>query len=126
MFGQTLSALILVAWHVAAYPLSPRSLEIVNESGKKVEIDWVNPSNSQDIKTLSHLHNGAKLVVESYANHTIHEPTNESCSIEEQQGGACNNNVSVITVSEDSEQGTTIRDQQQHYIVSNANLTNDC
>lgn len=83
-----------------------RKIEILNDSGRNVVVEWVNPKNGQ-LVTLSqpHLDNGAKISFDSYVNHTfmIHEPTNGTCSsYEEEAAGSCT--AKFITVSDKAQQ----------------------
>ena len=88
---------------VSGHPLS-RVLEVVNESGKKLVIDWVNPKTGE-LVTLSQppMDPGTRVSYNSFVNHTfvIHEPVNETCTRE--SDGGCK--VRYITISENSEQG---------------------
>jgi hypothetical protein len=87
-----------------ANPLS-RTIEVVNESGKKLAVEWVHPETGE-VTTLLGLENGAKTTLNSYVNHTflVHEPSNMTCDAKN-DGGGCQ--VRYITVNENTEQGTT-------------------
>jgi hypothetical protein len=106
MLGSRFSSLLLMGVAITmANPLS-RTIEVVNESGKKLVVDWVHPKTGE-VTTLSQgLENGAKTTLNSYVNHTflVHEPSNETCNAKN-DGGACQ--VRHITVNENTEQGTT-------------------
>jgi hypothetical protein len=84
-----------------ANPLS-RTIEVVNESGKKLVVDWVHPKTGEVVTLSQALENGAKTTLNSYVNHTflVHEPSNETCAAKGCQ-------VRYITVNENTEQGTT-------------------
>lgn len=48
----------------------PKHLQILNKSGAKLQVFWVNPITSQQVP-FSQVYNGAHLSVDSYVNHTF-------------------------------------------------------
>ena len=106
MIGSRFLSLLLMGVAMAmANPLS-RTIEVVNESGKKLVVDWVHPQTGEVMTLSQGLENGAKATLNSYVNHTllVHEPSNETCNAKN-DGGGCQ--LRYITVNENIEQGTT-------------------
>jgi hypothetical protein len=106
MLGSRFSSLLLMGGVAIAManPLS-RTIEVVNESGKKLVVDWVHPKTGEVMTLSQGLENGAKTTLHTYVNHTflVHEPSNETCAAEN-DGRGCQ--VRYITVNENTEQGT--------------------
>jgi hypothetical protein len=48
----------------------PKHLEILNDSGAKLQVFWINPSTGQQMP-FSQVYNGAHLSVDSFVNHTF-------------------------------------------------------
>jgi hypothetical protein len=86
-----------------ANPLS-RTIEVVNESGKKLVVDWRHPKTGEVVTVSEGLESGAKTTLNSYVNHTflVYEPSNETCAAKNDEGGC---QVRYITVNENTEQG---------------------
>lgn len=86
-----------------------RKMEIVNKSGKKLVVDWINPVTGQSITMSGELSNGAKQVLDTYVNHTfaVHEPVSSpSCgSLDDDDCG-----VQYITVKDDDEQVAIVKE----------------
>ena len=102
-----MSILFFAIVGICAADPSGRKIEILNESGRNVVIEWVNPKNGE-LVTLSqpHLDNGAKISFDSFVNHTfmVHEPSDGACSsFEEGVDGSCG--ARFITVSDNAQQG---------------------
>ena len=75
-----------------------RKVELVNESGKKLVVDWIDPASGEIVPLTEDFPNGAKKFINSFVNHTllIHEPTTSpTCDVSEDGCG-----VGYITVSE--------------------------
>jgi len=69
--AAVLAALLLIISLTVAQT-SSRPIQIKNESGKRAEVFWVNPSTGEHIKqTSSFLVNGQTLELNSYVNHTF-------------------------------------------------------
>jgi hypothetical protein len=84
----------------------PRKLEIVNNSGKKLVVDWIDPISGKVTTLHNGVADGQTQVFNSFVNHTfsIHEST-EGCRTS--LDGQINNHdcaVRFITVTENAEQ----------------------
>lgn len=79
-----------------------RQFEIVNESGKKLVIDWVNPKTGKAQTLKDGFADGQSTLLNSFVNHTfaIHEPSG-SCNGQNRQD--CT--VQYITVNDKQKQG---------------------
>jgi hypothetical protein len=79
-----------------------RKFEVVNKSGKKLVIDWVNPITGQAHTLNKGFADGQSTVFDSFVNHTfaIHEPS-DNC--DGQNRHACA--VQYITVNDKRKQG---------------------
>lgn len=85
-----------------------RKIEIVNESGKKLVVDWINPVTGESVPLSQDFANGEKQVVQTYVNHTfaVHEPTTSpSCGVVD--GDDCG--VRYITVTDSSNQVAIVK-----------------
>lgn len=86
-----------------------RKFEIINESGKKLAVDWINPQTGETVTLSRDFSNGAKYTFDTFVNHTfvIHEPTTSpSCgSID---GDDCG--VQFVTVTEDVNQIAVVKE----------------
>jgi hypothetical protein len=84
----------------AAINLS-RAVDIQNESGEKLEMYWLRPDSGEAVK-FRDIDNGAKLVINSFVNHTFmlrEGPVSHACDGEEE-----NCHVNYITVTEEEKQ----------------------
>jgi hypothetical protein len=81
-----------------------RKLEIINNSGKKLVVDWVNPVTGETVTLHEGVVDGQAQIFNSFVNHTfsIHEST-ESCGAVDGRGNCV---VRFITVNDQEEQGT--------------------
>jgi hypothetical protein len=81
----------------------PRQLQIINKSGKKLVVDWVDPTTGRFTTIHSGVVDGESTVFDSFVNHTlaIHEPS-EECSAQDGSGSCA---IQYITVNDKSEQG---------------------
>lgn len=87
---------------------SSRKVEIVNESGKKLVVDWINPQSGEVHSLTEDFPNGAKQVINSFINHTllIHEPTTSpTCDVIDEDCG-----VGYVTISEDVEHVVVVKE----------------
>jgi len=75
-------------------------IEILNRSGGKIEVSWINPNNGQQVP-YSDLENGSQFALDSYINHTfvVTEVGDDTCSSQKD----CR--VGYLTVSEEVDQG---------------------
>jgi hypothetical protein len=96
-------------------PPNSRRIELVNESGKKLEVDWVNPDTGATIPLAKDFRNGATTTFDTFTNHTfaIHEPSGATCNTEKE--GSCE--VQYITVNDNSEQGKTLSTYNRCWLV---------
>jgi hypothetical protein len=81
-----------------------RKIEFINESGKLLTVEWVNPKTGDMVALDKTFEDGAKVAFDSFINHTfaVHEASvNEACSSLDAQ--SCN--IQLITVSESDQQG---------------------
>jgi hypothetical protein len=85
---------------VVSLPKS-RTFEMLNKSGKKLIVEWVNPETG-DLVPFAYFRDGEHTIFNSYVNHTfaIHE-SEETCRANDET--SCE--VRFITVSENNEQG---------------------
>jgi hypothetical protein len=98
------SSLLLLIGMVAiamANPLS-RTIEVINESGKKLVVERVHPQTGEVITLSQGLENGAKTTLNSYVKN--HELSDETCAAKI-DGRGCQ--VRSIKVDDSTEQGTT-------------------
>ena len=82
-----------------------RRIEFINESGKQLTVEWVDPKTGSMIALDKALGNGGKVAFNTFVNHTfaVHEEfLNETCS-SARDAESCN--IQLITVSEDEQQG---------------------
>jgi hypothetical protein len=97
--------LVLLGWRVSAISLH-RTLEVLNESGENLIIEWFNPKTGKLVSlSQNEVPDGAKVSYNSFVNHTfiVHRPTNGTCSSIQDQIGSCSGQI--ITVTENQEQG---------------------
>jgi 2OG-Fe(II) oxygenase superfamily len=88
-----------------------RKVELVNESGKRLVVDWINPASGEIVPLAEDFPNGAKQFINSFVNHTllIHEPTTSpTCDVSEDGCG-----VGYITVSENKEHIVVVKRDMQ-------------
>jgi 2OG-Fe(II) oxygenase superfamily len=82
-----------------------RKIELVNESGKNLVVDWINPVTGEQVPLDVDIPNGAKQVLDSFVNHTllIHEPTySPSCMVSDDDCG-------IVTVSDSTQQVAIVK-----------------
>jgi hypothetical protein len=97
--------LLLLGWRASATSLG-RTLEVLNESGEHLIIEWVNPKTGKLVSLSQNgVPDGSKVSYNSFVNHTfiVHRTTNETCSSIQDRMGACSGQI--ITVTENQEQG---------------------
>lgn len=86
-----------------------RKVEIINESGKKLVVDWINPLTGEIVPISDDFVPGAKQTFDTFVNHTlaIHEPTTSpSCgSMDDADCG-----VQFVTVTESSNQVAVVKE----------------
>ena len=80
----------VLAQAAGLHPSSTRHVELVNESGNNVAVDWLNPATGDRVPFAESAMNGERVVVDSYVNHTF---------VVRLLDGS---NRTVITVSEDA------------------------
>jgi len=71
-------------------PDKSRKIELVNQSGKNLVVNWINPDTGESVPMSGDFNNGAKTTFDSFVNHTfaIHEPsTSPSCGVDEEDCG---------------------------------------
>ena len=97
-----------------------RTIEVSNQSGKRLVVEWVNPDTGDMVTMDNDFVNGAKTRFDSYVNHTfaIHENA-DSCRVG--KGGECE--VRFITVNENSEQGKFKTWQRFRSIIATRNTS---
>lgn len=85
-----------------------RSFEMLNKSGKKLVVEWVNPLTGEMVP-LADSANGEHTKFNSFVNHTfaIHE-SQDTC----RAGGEGGCEVRFVTISEQDEQGKNVLFQQ--------------
>ena len=102
MWIAAFSALAVVhaGMNIVAAPKS-RTFEMLNKSGKKLVVEWVNPKTGEMIR-LADFDNGEHTRFNSFVNHTfaVHERS-ETCQASDE--GNCE--IRFITVSENEEEG---------------------
>lgn len=85
-----------------------RKIELVNESGKKLVVEWIHPQTGESHTLSADFNDGAKTVLDTFVNHTfaIHEPTTSpSCGAI--AGNDCG--VQYFTVSENNDQVAVVK-----------------
>jgi hypothetical protein len=102
MTGRNLLLTLLGVYFLrsAAVDLS-RAVDILNESGEKLEVYWLRPGSGEAVR-YTDLENGAKIEINSFINHTFmlrEGPTSDAC---DSKGEDCH--VNYITVTEDRQQ----------------------
>jgi hypothetical protein len=90
-----------------------RKIEIVNESGKKLVVEWINPQTGESVPMSHDFASGAKQVLDTYVNHTfaVHEPTTSPSCGGNIDGDGCG--VQYITVTESSEQVAVVKEDMK-------------
>ncbi len=86
-----------------------RKIEIINESGKKLVVDWIDPRTGESVPISPDFSHGAKQTFDTFVNHTfaIHEPsTSPSCG--SMNGDDCG--VQFVTVTENINQVTIVKE----------------
>lgn len=99
--------LSLACFALATTNPSSRRLEVLNDSGMKIIVNWVNPSTGQFVRYSDpYLFNGAKMVVDSFANHSFvfqEVLANETVCSASSSDGRCH--ASQVKVGEHDGQG---------------------
>jgi hypothetical protein len=92
-------ALFAVSADASTRAYRSQAIEISNDSGQRVVVDWQNPKTGQNIK-FSDLTPGEKIQVDTFPNHTfVLHFENDTCADQ-----VCRN--AVVTVSDRDHQGT--------------------
>eukprot|EP00934_Nitzschia_sp_Nitz4_P002399 Nitzschia sp. Nitz4//scaffold25_size161228//97841//99217//NITZ4_002439-RA/size161228-processed-gene-0.165-mRNA-1//1//CDS//3329544613//2394//frame0 len=87
-----------------------RTIEVVNQSGKKLVVDWIHPETGESVTLTDSLSNGAKTAFDTFVNHTfaVHEPINSpTCGDLAGDGSECG--VQYITVNHNTDQVAIIK-----------------
>lgn len=87
-----------------------RTIELINESGKILVVDWINPETGENVP-LADFPNGAKQIINSFVSHkfAIHEPTSSpSCGLSDEDCG-----VGLLTIGNGNEQIAVIKQDLQ-------------
>lgn len=79
-----------------------RHVEIMNESGKKMEVFWLDPRTGQNVKIADQnvIYNGASYELDSFVDHTfvLREVTRQNETCGSRGGRECH--ISYVTVSD--------------------------
>ena len=76
----------------------PKHVEILNESGAKIQVFWIEPSTGRQVP-FSDVYNGAHLNVESFTNHTF--------VVRQMKAELKESRIGYVTVTDSNNQGSS-------------------